>query len=140
IDFLNVAVNSTRTIQLDERTSKDLDLISGGSTSINGYPQFYAVFNQSLRIFPMAASTGYVSNMYAHVRLTQIAAGGFSTSNGWTNEGSDLIRNAALKRLWGRRFKDYEAAQAAAAGEAAALKNLQRRMSALANQQIAAYL
>lgn len=140
IDFLNVLVNSTRTIQLEERTIKDLDLISGGTTSINGYPQFFSVFNQQLKIFPLAAASGYVSTMYAHVKFTEIAAGGFATSNPWTNDAAELIRNAALKRLWGRRFRDYDAAQACAQGERDALRALQRRTEGLSDQRLAAYL
>lgn len=140
VDWMNIQVATNRTYILDEVTSQTLDMVSGGTTSLTGYPQMYTVFNQAIRIYPMAASTGLTSSIFGHVKFTEIAAGAFTATNPWTNDASDLIRNATLKRLWGRRYKDYDAAKACQLAELDSLRALQRRTEALSDQRLAGYL
>jgi hypothetical protein len=136
VDGLDVSISS-RTYSLRELTPRDL--IARQGNGLTGNPSFYAIFNQSVCI-ESKPTPAVVSTMMAHVKFTEIAAGGFSTTNVWTNDASELIRNATLKRLWGRRFQNMEAAQAAAIAEASALKALQRRTDAVAGSTLAGYL
>jgi len=136
VDFLNVRIGASRNYMLEEVTSRDFARLASAPSTAQGYPQYYALWNQAVKIFPIANAAGYVTELWGHVKFTEIAAGGYSTTNAWTNDASELIRNAALKRLWGRRFSDPERAQLAAVGEQAALKALQRRTSALAGHRL----
>jgi len=137
VDFMEIVINSTRNYKLEELTIADLAALSSNAQGIMGYPTHFAVWNQSIKIYP-EANSNYTGRLWAHVKLTPISA--FSDSNAWTNDASELIRNAALKRLWGRKFRDYDAAQAAERGEQAALLALQRRTEALSGQRLAGYL
>lgn len=136
VDGIEITV-SGRTYDLSERGANEMRSRQGNG--LTGNPSFYAVFNQSVLIEtkPTAAIT---ATMAAHVKFTEIAAAGFATSNPWTNDASELIRNATLKRLWGRRFKDYEAAQAARIAETQALAALKRRTDALTGSSLDGYL
>jgi hypothetical protein len=136
VDGIEIAVSS-RTYDLTEKTSAELHSRQGNG--LTGYPSLYAIFNQSVLI-ESKPSPAVISTAFCHVKFTEIAAGGFSTTNVWTNDASELIRNAALKRLWGRRFRDYDAAQAAERAEGQALRALQRRTEALAGDRIEGFL
>lgn len=139
IDRLEVVISASRTYEISERGFNEWAGLAGGGSGIVGYPEFYAIWGQALKIYPMA-NAAYVANMWAHVKLTAIAAGGFSTSNAWVNDASELIRNATLKRLWGRRFRDFDAAQAAGVAERDALMALRRRTDALSGGSLEAHL
>jgi hypothetical protein len=135
VDGITVAVSSTRSYDLEEKTSNWV--MSRLNNAVLGYPEFYALFNQSVLIDPYPASgQNYTSTMAAHVKFTEIAAGGFATSNVWTNDASELIRNATLKRLYGRRFKSPEDAAMAAEGERLALAALRRRTDAVSGGRL----
>jgi len=139
VDFMEIVINATRNYQLQEFTSQDLALLSSNAQGIRGYPTHFSIFNQAIKIYPQA-NTEYTGRIYAHVKFSPIPTGGFSVSNPWTNDGADLIRNATLKRLWGRKFRDYDAAQAAGVAEQASLLALRRRTDALSDQRISGYL
>lgn len=136
VDGIDITVNG-RTYGLDIRGSQDI--LSRQGNGNTGNPSFYALFNQSVLI-ESKPTQALTASMYAHVKFTEIAAGGFATTNVWTNDASELIRNAALKRLWGRRFKNYEAAQASAVAERDCLAALKRRTSALSGDSLDSYL
>lgn len=136
VDGIDITV-SGRTYPLTERGQQEMMARQGNG--LTGNPSFYCVFNQKVLI-ESKPSAVVTAMLYGHVKFTEIAAGGFTTSNPWTNDASELIRNATLKRLWGRRFKDYEAAQAAGIAEEAALKALKRRTDALSGSSLDGYL
>lgn len=137
VDGLDVTAGG-RTYELDERGARYvLDLQGLGQT---GNPSYFATFNQSILInsTPNLVLTGTLT---AHVKFADTS---ISSSNAWTNVASELIRNATLKRLWGRKFRGadgaMEAAQAAAVGEQAALAALQRRTDALSGSSMEPYI
>lgn len=136
VDGINITV-SGRTYDLDPRGAQDILARQGNGNT--GNPSFYALFNQSVLI-ESKPTQALTATMYAHVKFTEIAAGGFATTNVWSTEASELIRNATLKRLWGRRFKNYEASQAAAIAERDCLAALKRRTSALSGDSLDSYL
>lgn len=140
IDNFDVVINTSRKYRLTELTMRDFIEVSANSSGNQGYPQFFSLWNQAIKIFPLANAVGYTGEMWAHVKLTEIAAGGFATSNAWTTDASELIRNATLKRMWGRRYRDFDAAKAAAVLEIDALNALRRRTGALAGNVISGYL
>ena len=136
-DFMEVVINSTRNYQLEEKTTLDLAIRSSNAQGIKGYPQYFSIWNQAVKIYPQA-NAKYTGRLWGHIKFTELAA--MSDSNPWTNDASELIRNATLKRLWGRRFRDYDAAQACGVAEQEALRYLQRRTEALSDQRISGYL
>jgi hypothetical protein len=140
VDNFDVIINSSRKYRLAELTYRDFIEVSANSSGNQGYPQFFSIWNQAMKIFPLATTAGYTGELWAHIKFTEIAAVGFSTSNPWTNDASDLIRNATLKRLWGRRYRDMDAAQMAALAERDSLAALRRRTNALGGNVISGYL
>lgn len=128
IDNVAVQINSTRNYNLHQ--IDPVEMSQRRANNIQGYPTKWSLFARSLTLDPMP-NAAYTLTIQAHVKATEIAAGGFSTSNFWTNEASELIRNAAEKRLWGRRWKNPEAAQAAAFLEEQAYQKLKRKTDAL---------
>lgn len=138
IDKVSVLVSGgVRRYTLDETdygTMRDNDYGPGAPA---GNPGRYAIYNQSLIIdtFPNQVITGTID---CHVKFVDPIT--TASDNPWSNDASELIRNATLKRLWGRRFRDDSAAQAVAIGEQLALAALQRRTDALSGGTIPGYL
>lgn len=137
IDNFDVIINSTRKYSLEEVTMRRM--IGLNSSGITSYPEFFAYWNQALKVSPVP-NAAYVSEMWAHVKFAEIAAGGFATTNVWTNEGSELIRYAALKRIWGGRLKDPIQASSAREQEAVQLRALKRKTDGLGGSTIEPYL
>lgn len=137
VDNVSVVVGGNRRYQLEEVTHDRLRYLDVGNSQPTGNPELYAMWSQSVVLdsFPAPAITGTLD---CHVKLVELAA--MSDSNAWTNDAKELIRNAALKRLWGRRFRDADSAQAAAVGEQLALAALQRRTDAVSSARITGYL
>lgn len=136
VDGIEITVNNSRTYELDLKGAQEILRRQGNL--VTGNPSFYAIYNQSVLI-ETTPSQVLTATMSAHVKLTEIVAGGFATSNAWTNDGFELIRNATLKRLWGRKYKDYQAAQAAQVAESSALAALQRKTDALSGSEMGSY-
>jgi len=136
VDVFEVTVNG-RTYCLREKTWSELKHLDSGVSTLQGYPMYYSYWAQAVKIYPLpnGVYTGIIS---AHVKFTELAA--MSDTNAWTNDASELIRCGALKRLYGRRFQDYTAAQAMQIAEDAALAALQRRTDATTGSTIQGYL
>lgn len=134
VDQVQCTANSS-TYDLDELNIREINSLNAANSG-TGLPTRYAVFNQSLTIYPKAGSN-YLATVWAHVRFNDVT---ISTTSVWSNAGFELIRNATLRRLWGRRFKQPELAQGATAMERDALTALQRRTEALAGNSIPGYL
>ena len=138
IDDLAITIPASRTYSIQEVTWMEMGDIDSGVGTLQGYPQIYAVYNQNLQIYPKPNAL-FLAVMSAHVKLTEIAAGGMATSNAWTNQASELIRCAALKRLWGRKYQNMQMAQAMQVAESQALSSLQRRNEAITSTRIRGY-
>lgn len=136
-DNFDVIINSSRKYRLEELTYRDFIEVSANSSGNQGYPQFFSIWNRNVYIYPKASSAGYTGELWAHVKFATVS---FSTSDVWSNEAADLIRNATLKRLWGRRYRDLDAARAALVLEQDSLKALQRKTSGLAGNTVSGYL
>lgn len=138
VDALTVLINGNRRYQVTQRSHSDMVDLEYGPGIPGGNPENWCIYNQSIIIdtYPNPAITGTIR---AHVKFADMGTA-FTDDSPWTNDAKELIRNATLKRLWGRRFKSYDDAQAAAQGEQAALAALQRRTSALAGSVIGGYL
>lgn len=137
-DNFDVIINASRKYRLTELTYRDYIEVSANSSGNQGYPQFFSIWNRNIYIFPKANSVGYTGELWAHVKFSDIAS--FSASDVWSNEASDLIRNATLKRLWGRRYRDSDAAQMAAVAEQGSLQALRRKTQGLGGYVISGYL
>lgn len=137
IDNMSVVVSGGRRYPLDEVGHDRMRWLDVGAGQPTGNPQLYSLWNQSVVIdsFPTTAITGTID---CHVKLKAVTA--FTDDNAWSNDASELIRNAALKRLWGLRYHDYTAAQAAAVAEQDALGALQRKANALSGGRLRGYL
>lgn len=136
VDVFEVTV-SGRTYTLREKPWAELKQLDSGTSTLQGYPEYFSYWAQAVKVYPMPNGT-YTGTMSAHVKFTELSA--MSDTNAWTNDASELIRCATLKRLWGRRFRDYTAAQAMQLAENDALASLQRRTDALTGSTLQGYL
>ena len=135
IDSIQVTIGATRNYTLIEKPYRYIDDLDQGAPTLMGYPQYFAIWNQSVRVYPKpSAALVLAANMSAHVRFANLNQP--TDMNPWTVDGADLIRNATLKRLYARRFRDYDGAQAVGMLEQDALLALQRRTEALAGSRI----
>ncbi len=135
VDQIKVSVTGT-IYRLDEiGYDQWQDLTS--SATLTGIPTCYAIFGQTVYIYPLPNST-YLATMAAHVRFNEVTSQ--SSSNVWTDDARELVRCATLKRLYGRLIKDLEMASAMQIAENNALAALQRRTDALSGHTIKGYL
>lgn len=128
VDGMSVAISTTRNYDMQQISYDQMS--SRRNNGANGNPTHYAIFNRSVFVDPKP-TTALTVTMAAHIKATEIAAGGFSTSNVWTTEASELTRNAALKRFYARRQKDMDSANAVALLETDEYNRLKRRTDAL---------
>lgn len=77
-------------------------------TPYRGRPDFYAVFNNQIRLYPTPDAV-YTLSLYGTRRLTALSAD--SDTNGWTTDGEAMIRNAALAELCANYTNEYDRAQ-----------------------------
>ena len=134
VDGINLIVG-TRSYDLTEKSFSEIS--AKQNNGVTGNPTDYAIFNQSVIVFPKP-TTMLSAIMAAHVKFTEITA--FTDTNPWTNDASELIRNAAEKRLWARRWKNPDNANAAANLEQSAYLALKRRTDALSGDSVEGYL
>ena len=64
--------------------------------SVDGFPRCYAVFKESLRLFPIPEAVYTVTLSYVY-RLAALSADG--DSNVWTTDAEELIRQGAKRRI-----------------------------------------
>jgi hypothetical protein len=93
------------------------------STPSSGQPFLYAVFGNSLRLFPLPNAV-YPIRVFGHYRLIPLTAD--TQSNSWTTEAKNLIRYSVLKRLFMTPIRDATQAQYFEAAEVRELEYLRR--------------
>jgi hypothetical protein len=133
VDGIDITT-SGRTYELSQLGSQDMLRRQGNGYT--GNPSFYAIYGQKILIESTPAQA-LTATMAAHVKFAEVS---ISSSNVWTNDAFELIRNASLKRLWGRRYREFENAAAAAQAEQLTLQALQRRTDALSGSKLTGYL
>ena len=141
VDSLQITVGASlstaiRNYTLIEKPYRLIDDLDQGSPTLMGYPQYYAPFQKAIRIYPRVSPNLplMTANLSGHVRFAPLSQP--NDSNPWTNDAADLIRNATLRRLWQRRFRDAEGAEVSQQLEQESLQALQRRTSAQAGARI----
>ena len=92
--------------------------------NINGQPDVYAIYKESMFIFPTPDASYTVSLSYHH-SYDELASDG--DSNDFTNNAQDLIEARAEWFLYSRIIKDTEMAQLAKAEEFDVLGELRAR-------------
>jgi len=93
------------------------------STPSNGQPARWAVHGNEIRIYPYPAAI-YPIKIFGHYRLMPLVLD--SDSNQWTNEGKNLIRYTALRRLFAFPIRDMNQMQSAEASGLRQLEYLRR--------------
>jgi hypothetical protein len=84
------------------------------SVATSGQPYDWAIHGNNLRLFP-TPNAAYPIKILGHYRLTPLVAD--ADTNNWTNEGKNLIRYSALKRLYAYPIRDSAQNQAAEGAE-----------------------
>jgi hypothetical protein len=93
------------------------------STLSNGQPSWWAYTNDVLRIYPLP-NQPFQLRIFGHYRLTPLASD--ADSNHWTDEGFNLIRYTALKRLYSYPIRDADQVQNAEQAGMRAMDYLRR--------------
>jgi hypothetical protein len=93
------------------------------STPSNGQPSWWASDGNFLRIYPIP-SQAYPLRIFGHYRLTPLVHD--TDTNVWTNQGFNLIRYTALKRLYSYPIRDAEQVQNAEQAGMRAMDYLRR--------------
>jgi hypothetical protein len=107
------------------------------STLSNGQPSWWAYSGGYLRIYPIP-SQSYDLRIFGQYRLPPLVLD--SDSNEWTNQGFNLIRYTALKRLYTYPIRDAAQVQNADQAGQRALDYLRRETERRARQgRMAAY-
>jgi len=97
------------------------------ATTVTGIPTIYSIFDESLYIWPMPDTT-YTGALTAHIKYTELSAG--ADTNPWCTDARELVRNAALARIFMWRLRDPDNARMAQYGAEQALNFLMRRTDA----------
>lgn len=119
VDVLSVTVNGRKYV-LREWSNETMERIAS-TTNTYGQPTAWAWYADEIRFYPIPDATYTVTIQY-HKSLAVPSAD--SSSNAWTNEAEELIRNAAMRRLCMGKLRDPEGAQLAGTYEGEALARL----------------
>jgi len=108
LDSVKVIVGS-RNYPLDARSFDELDDMDAGNYT--GYPDFYALHSQKMRLYP--APNQAMTVVMAGVRkLEEISAQATgSASNAWSGEGEQIVRLMAKSFLFRDELHDHGSAQ-----------------------------
>jgi hypothetical protein len=93
------------------------------SVATSGQPFDWAIHGNNLRLFP-TPNAAFPIKIFGHYRLTPLV-NDFDANN-WTNEGRNLVRYCALKRLYAYPVRDSTQAQMAESMEQRELDYLRR--------------
>ena len=99
------------------------------TSSETGPPDFFAVFNKSLYVYT-TPDASYDATMACHVKLLSLD-GEVVTSNGWLEEGLELITARATRMTLAKKLDDFEKAQVYAGIEGECFARLLEQRSLL---------
>ena len=94
------------------------------STLSSGQPSWWALDADLLRIYPLP-SQSYELRIFGHYRLPPLVND--ADSNEWTNQGFNLVRYTALKRLYSFPIRDADQVQNAEQAGMRAMDYLRRK-------------
>jgi len=109
LDTLGITVNS-RYYQLVEKTHDYLDEINWGAGTWTGFPYFFALYEDNIRLYPIPNDIYELKMTYLR-DLADVSATG--DSNAWMTNGEELIRLHAKIDLMENLIRGPEAAQEA---------------------------
>lgn len=140
VELDSVRVNlANRAYTLTEKSYIELNDFDEQSGSTPGYPEFYAIYNKQLRVYPVPQSTvAMTATLSAHVKFPDLASG--TDANCWTSDARWIIIYSTCKRLFGGYLQDPDQAAIFAQLESARVAVLQRRTSGLAGNRIRSVL
>lgn len=121
IDVMTVTVSGAK-YDVTPTTYQDISRMD--VSGFTGIPTEYAIFGESIRLFPKPNSV-YQIDLYYQKRLATLSATG--DSNAWTTYGSELIQARAEKELKAKRYRDYDGAVACGRVEEEALQKLREK-------------
>jgi hypothetical protein len=130
IDKVTVSVNN-RTYEIERRSHNAL--MSHDATNYFGYPDYYAIQGESLRLYPVPNQ-----NVTLHIagvkELTEVsAAAATSATNAWMTEGEELVRLTAKAMLFRDELRAPEQANYFFGEALRVRRELSRRTSTMTN-------
>ena len=85
----------------------EMDSRDSGSSSVTGPPEYWAIYGNQLRHYPIPDSA-YVVTISYQKRLTTLSAS--TDTNAWVDDLEELIRTKAEESICRNVLKDYERA------------------------------
>ncbi len=119
LDFIGVTVSS-RYYQLVPKSAHEIDEINWGAGTYTGYPAYFALYENNLRLYPIPNDV-YTLRIAYLKQLTALSAAG--DSNEWTVTAEELIRLHAKADLLENVIRGPEAV-----GEAQSLRLREREV------------
>lgn len=119
LDFIGVTVSS-RYYQLVPKSAHEIDEINWGAGTYTGYPAYFALYENNLRLYPIPNAV-YTLRIAYLKQLTALSAS--ADSNEWTVTAEELIRLHAKADLLENVIRGPEAV-----GESQALRFREREV------------
>ncbi len=119
LDFIGVTVSS-RYYQLTPKSAHEMDSINWGAGTYTGYPAYFALYENNLRLYPIPNAVYTLTIAYLK-QLTALSAA--ADSNQWTVAAEELIRLHAKIDLMENLIRGPEAV-----GEAQVLRGREREV------------
>ncbi|MBK9073349.1 MAG: hypothetical protein IPL79_20480 [Myxococcales bacterium] len=126
LDFVTLAI-SGQTYQL---VPGDLMLVELSTSSSSGMPSEYVVFDESIRIWPAPASSGWTCRLGGHF-IVAPPTDDDTAGNPWMTTAEKLIRCRAKRELALHRYRDTDLAALMGNEEMDALARLERRRTSM---------
>lgn len=126
IDSMKALIGN-RDYPLDQKSYAFIDGIDSGQ--YYGYPEYYAFHGDQIRLYPPPNSdiTLKISGVW---RLPEISASASaSASNGWTNDGEELVRLQAKAMLFRDELRNPQLADYFEGEAARVMRELSRRVT-----------
>ena len=118
-DFISVVVNGTR-YEIEPKTFQEIEYMDLGTETADP-PAFYCVYGQQFRFYPKPQADR-VAEVFYQKKLSTLSS--TADSNAWTTDAEDLLYARTLKTLSSVRYRDADAAGAAAGMEQESLDRL----------------
>ena len=126
LDYATFAIDDT-TYQLAPGDGVEMEMSSNTSS---GMPSEYLIFDESIRLWPAPATSGWVVRLVGHVKIAAPASES-EADNPWMVKAEKLIRCRAKREVALHRLRDPDLAALMGNEELDALNKLQRRQASL---------
>lgn len=108
MDSVKVTVNGSK-LRMEPMTFQEMDARDDGSASTRGVPQWWCIYENQLRLYPVPDAVYTITESYQK-RLTELSAD--ADTNAWVDDLEELIRCKAMVNIAMYSIRDFELANA----------------------------